>query len=321
MMDWLSGYGSPQQRIKVAYIGGLGRSGSTLLDRILGQLPGFFSVGEARDLWQRGLRENRLCGCGAPFRECPFWTDVGSAAFGGWNSLDLDEVQGLAGMVDRHAAIPFLILPAIRPHFRRRLVSYTALLSRLFGAIHEVGQTRVIIDSSKAPSTAFVMRKVPDLDLRAVHLIRDSRGVAYSWTKQVLRPDVTGPVEYMHRYAPARMGARWVIRNMQMEVLGRLSVPRVLVRYERLVESPREQIVRVLESLGENADPGDLSFITDGVVELGLNHTVMGNPMRMQTGPLALRIDEQWKSAMPHKECRTVTVLTAPWLRRYGYRP
>jgi hypothetical protein len=57
--------------VRVLYIGGLGRSGSTLLDRMIGQLPGFFSAGEIREVWQQGLRENRPCGCGTPFRPWP----------------------------------------------------------------------------------------------------------------------------------------------------------------------------------------------------------------------------------------------------------
>ena len=59
---------------RVLYIGGWGRSGSTLLDRLLGQAEGSFSVGEMRDLWLRGVLENRRCGCGEPFDSCPFWT-------------------------------------------------------------------------------------------------------------------------------------------------------------------------------------------------------------------------------------------------------
>ena len=35
-------------RTKVLFIGGYGRSGSTLLDRLLGQIDGFVSVGEVR---------------------------------------------------------------------------------------------------------------------------------------------------------------------------------------------------------------------------------------------------------------------------------
>jgi hypothetical protein len=54
--------------VRVLYIGGWGRSGSTLLDLILGQAPGVFSAGEVREIWQSGLVENRPCGCERPFR-------------------------------------------------------------------------------------------------------------------------------------------------------------------------------------------------------------------------------------------------------------
>ena len=64
-------------------IGGWGRCGSTLVDMMLGQLPGFVSAGEVRELWLRGILENRPCGCGVPFRSCPFWTKVGDEAFPG----------------------------------------------------------------------------------------------------------------------------------------------------------------------------------------------------------------------------------------------
>src|SRR3989442_14068903 len=73
----------PQPGLRVLYIGGWGRSGSTLLDRMLGQVPGFFSLGEVREIWQSGLTENRPCGCGAPFPDCVLWTAVRQEAYGG----------------------------------------------------------------------------------------------------------------------------------------------------------------------------------------------------------------------------------------------
>src|SRR5439155_1372151 len=81
-----------------------------------------------------------------------------------------------------------------------------------------------VIDSSKAPSSAFVLRRVPTIDLEAIHLIRDSRGVAYSWAKRIVRPDTPGQVTLMHRYPAYRVGARWITRNALMEVLGRLAM-------------------------------------------------------------------------------------------------
>lgn len=308
------------ESVKVAYIGGLGRSGSTLLDRILGQIPGFFSAGEIRDLWQRGLRENRLCGCGRPFRECPFWGEVGREAFGGWDRVDVDAVQSMARTVDRHSLVPLLVAPRLWPPFHRTLGRYGSILSPLYRAIQRVGGTRLIIDSSKAPSSAFVLRHLPDLDLRAVHLVRDSRGVAYSWTKQIVRPDVVGRTVYMHRYQPYRIGLRWLTRNAMMEGLGRLGIPVVRVRYEALVASPREQVERIVATLDEEVRPQDLAFIANGHVELGPNHTVMGNPMRMDNGTIPLRLDDEWQRAMRSSVSDLVTFLTKPMLKRYGYR-
>lgn len=66
---------------------GWGRSGSTLLDRMLGRLEGTVSVGEFHQLWVAGLVEDRLRGCRLPFSKCPFfWQEVGELTFGfgGW---------------------------------------------------------------------------------------------------------------------------------------------------------------------------------------------------------------------------------------------
>ena len=55
------------QQLKVLYIAGEGRSGSTILGNILSQIDGFFSVGEMHHIWDRGFIENWRCSCGATF--------------------------------------------------------------------------------------------------------------------------------------------------------------------------------------------------------------------------------------------------------------
>ena len=62
--------------VQVLYIAGTGRSGSTLLAGILGQVDGIFNAGEVRYIWDRGLLANRLCGCGRQFRDCPVWDEI-----------------------------------------------------------------------------------------------------------------------------------------------------------------------------------------------------------------------------------------------------
>ena len=64
--------------VKVLYIAGWGRSGSTILTNLLGQVPGFFSGGELRYLWERNLAGGHECGCGEAFLDCKIWSRVGS---------------------------------------------------------------------------------------------------------------------------------------------------------------------------------------------------------------------------------------------------
>ena len=80
-------------RITVVYLSGFGRSGSTLVERMLGAAPGWVNVGELVDLARSVARADELCGCGEPFSRCPVWTQVGEAAFGGWT----DRRAGPAG--------------------------------------------------------------------------------------------------------------------------------------------------------------------------------------------------------------------------------
>ena len=71
-----------QNPIKILYIAGWGRSGTTFLDNIFGQLDDFFSVGEIRFIWDRNFIEDRSCGCGQLFSSCSVWKSITQNAFG-----------------------------------------------------------------------------------------------------------------------------------------------------------------------------------------------------------------------------------------------
>ena len=317
------------QPVTVLYVGGTGRSGTTLLERILGQAAGCCAVGELVFLWERGLRGNERCGCGELFGACPFWTQVGKEAFGGWDSLDLDEVQALQQQVDRHRYLPNMLAPRLSAAYGRRLERYGEILGRVYQAIRTVSGQPVVIDSSKDASHAFLLRRVPGVELRLVHLVRRSHGVAYSWTKKVRKPEVADAEAYMHKQAPGVTALYWMNDNLLLDSLRLLRVPSYRLRYESLVARPREHAGALLRLAGPGAGAvagaegpagPDLDFIGDGQVDLGVDHTVAGNPMRFHQGPLALRADDEWSAAMPSAQRRTVTAITWPLLLRYGYR-
>jgi hypothetical protein len=325
------GAGVPQNQQKVLYIGGFGRSGSTLVERILGQLPGFCSAGEIVFLWQRGLLDGQLCGCGVPVPQCEFWSRVGKTAFGGWDQIDAAEMLGLQKRADRNRFIPAMVTPAVRPGARSDVARYGDVLSRLYRAIGEVSGARVVIDASKHASTAFFLTtRVPGLDVRVVHLVRDPRGVAYSWTKEVKKPEVTGEDAFMPVYSPVSSGRQWLSYNLLFEGLRALPAAKSAVfRYEDMLADPRAELERILAHAGEPVLPESFAFLGERPgasgaspemsVTLGVDHTVAGNPMRFHQGPLALRLDEAWKSKLPERDQRIVAAVTTPLRLRYGY--
>ncbi len=311
--------GPPAATVQVRYIGGFGRSGSTMLDLMLGQAPGVFSAGEVREIWQSGLVENRLCGCEQPFRDCSFWQAVGDAGFGGWDRVALPDVLRLRYSLDRPWSFPALPASRVSAGLRSRIHEYTGTLQRLYRAIAEVSGASMIVDSSNLPSHAFLLRTMRAVDLRVIHLVRDSRAVAWSWQKQVEKRRAAGPAGYLPQYGPAGSSLRWMYYNGLTQSLRRLGVPYHLVRYEDLVRDPYQVTAGLLGHAGLTGAAAQPSYIDGHRVRLKQNHTVEGNPMRFVTGHLDLRSDQAWQVQMPARDQRLVTALTLPLLRAYGY--
>ncbi|GAB3999827.1 hypothetical protein GCM10029992_29740 [Glycomyces albus] len=189
--------------VRVVFIGGLGRSGTTLLERLLGQLPGVVPLGEITHLWERDLVGDEMCACGATFSYCEFWQRIGKAAFGSWEEVDVERLAALKATVDRTRHIPALASKKLASDQYKLVAEYASHFEKIYRAAAADTGARVVVDSSKHASLAYCLRWAPGIDLRIMHVVRDSRGVAYSWTKQVRRPESpTG--DQMTRYSPPR---------------------------------------------------------------------------------------------------------------------
>lgn len=304
---------------QVLFIGGWGRSGSTLLDRILGQLDGTVSVGEMRDVWQRGVIENRLCGCGEPFLDCPVWSAVGDAAFGGWECLNVARVAQLRDRVDRPWFVPFLLAPALMPRrLRADLREYANAVAMLYGAIDEVSGGCLIIDSSKIPSYSLILR-LAGIEQRVLHLVRDSRGVIHSWRKQVQRTDATEEPDFMHRYGVVAASMRYLFYNGLTHVLRVQGVPYQRLRYEDVVNDPVMAVEDVADFAGVELGHALRTDLERRCIMFTPGHTVDGNPMRLRVGYTRIRVDDAWRNELPAGVRYAVGIMTRPLLRHYGY--
>ncbi|MEU6999626.1 sulfotransferase [Nonomuraea sp. NPDC046570] len=299
---------------RVIFLGGLGRSGTTLLERLLGEIPGVVPLGEVVHLWRRGVLGGEPCGCGEMFAACPFWGEVGERAFGGWSAGLAERVLALRRRVDRTRRIPFLGHPD--------LDEYVTAYSRVYQAAAEVAGAEVVIDSSKHASLAFCLA-AGGVDVHVVHVVRDPRAVAHSWHRTVERPEDGRP---MTRWGPVRTSLHWTAQNLALDLLSRRGVPVTRIRYEDLLAAPGPALHTLTATLGVNQtgphSTGALpdGFLTGATARLGIAHTASGNPMRFTVGAVELARDDSWRSGLPRGRRALVAGLTGPLMARYGYR-
>jgi Sulfotransferase family len=307
--------------MKVLYIGGFGRSGSTLLDMLVGQLDGFFSTGELHSLWKRGIAKRRVCGCGLPVPDCPVWSSILRSGFGESEAPEKLAVRMMRWQAD---AVKLRKLPNLLGSQQGHQLSpeslemYVHTSAQLYRAISEVSGARVIVNSSKYPQEAAALRLVPGIEPYFVHLVRDPRAVAYSNQRKVTLQEGAGVRVNMPRSSAGRSATGWLRVNIASEaVKRRYGVGRfMLVRYEDLVAEPRSTLEAIARLLRE---PFEGLEISDHFVTLRGNHTVWGNSARFRTGQVEIKNDDEWRNKLSTLDRSIATGIALPLLVRYQY--
>lgn len=305
--------------VRVAYVAGDGRSGTTLMSRILGAYPGCIAIGELYDIWAKMIEGKTLCGCGARFADCSFWNAVLHEAFGGADQIDPTEFFVLRSSVQAPKHLPLLLYPGLRSSaFSRRMVQYREILERLYLAIQTVSGCDVIVDSSKLAAYAVVLSESPAIDLSFIHMLRDSRACVYSW--QRLKPEASAPGQtaYLPQRALFTTAMVWNARNLLQSLISRRMPSSATIVYESFVRQPRAVVTALAEGLGLDVDNGP--WVDDcELIASQPNHIFAGNPNRVERGAIRIRADEEWRSRMPREQQALVFALTLPALWKLGY--
>ncbi|HEX7247337.1 MAG TPA: sulfotransferase, partial [Actinomycetota bacterium] len=184
-------------------------------------------------------------------------------------------------------------------------------------SIREVAGARSVIDSSKLPSYCLVLSRANGDDGRLVHLVRDSRAVAFSFMRHKAKPDIHWRSAEMKRFSPLKSSLDWNGLNASMEAIA-LGRSIVRMRYEDLATDVPAQLRRVVPEL-DGSSPWSEQAGGSGSLVIDENHTVSGNPLRFTAGELRVEVDAEWRSSMRDRDRRLVTAATAPLLVRYGY--
>jgi hypothetical protein len=78
-------------KIKVLYIAGPSRTGSTILSQILGEVPNFFNSGELFNYWDRGIKNQGFCSCGKSVNDCAVWKQITREVVQNSKTVDLSK--------------------------------------------------------------------------------------------------------------------------------------------------------------------------------------------------------------------------------------
>lgn len=286
--------------VKVAYIAGCARSGSTLLTRLLGELPGFVPVGQAASyyLLGRGRKSDQkdliACGCGASMKECPLWSQVG---------VDPD-LSIAVGALIRGRFLHRALFWREKNHedLRRYLVS----VSEFYHRAAALTGASVIVDSSKNPVFAACSARAPEVRVHVVHLVRDLQGVVGSWLR---------PKAYLAAQSPQSTIRGWYLFNLESELIQHKVTSYSRVRYEDLVAAPKRHIEQLGGKICEG--PVGCNFIQDRVAHLRPRHLVGGNPDKWKHGDVV--VSEPPCAELSPWLRAGVSIAGAPLLLRYGY--
>jgi len=298
--------------VKVLYIAGYGRSGSTLLERILSGNRAFLATGELVNLPARIASDQARCSCGEALTACPVWGPV-------LESLPPGVATEIAKAQREIERLTSGLLSGLIGVRRQRYLQVQRLLFEAVEAAAPAG-ARILIDSSKtAWKAAFrpiTLSRVAGLDVVMIHLVRDGRGCMWSNLRGSNRRLEVGE-DARIRFAAIRTALSWFLANLAA-LLGRVALgPKryLMVRYEDLVEAPAETLSRIGTYLGV-----DLSEEVDRLAReesVSHAHQITGNRMRSEQR-LTLRLDDEWKSNLGLS--RQALHLAINWPLHLAYR-
>lgn len=306
-----------RRTVDVVYIAGDGRSGSTLLSRLLNELPGWLAIGEVRYLWERGLQQDRACECGRPFSRCPLWSEVEAdlRARGLLDPRDAAEAERRLLRLRRvHGAVRGVADPGT---WAGEVGEYVDQVAAVYESVQRISGAKVLVDSSKLAQYGQVLRATDDVRLRVLHLVRDPRATVHSWRRA--KPlEAHAPRAVMPQRSLLRSVGVWTASNVLTE---RLLTERVAhshrMRYEDLVRAPVETLRSAMDALGlEVQVPAALA---EPELHLQPGHGLAGNPDRLRAGPVVLRLDDAWRREMPRRDAALIGGLTSRLRERYGF--
>jgi len=265
---------------KLVFIGGYGKSGTTLLEILMAGSPAVIACGEVLSITRR--KKDKGCTCGRPRNECPVWSFL----------------------YDRNPAPIWTHVGLLQELIQR--------VGRQYSAIIDSSKT-----AWGSASSPFRLRRRFGPDFVLVHITRQPTAACWSVIK---RKEKTAKQEGRRLLPyPLRCGwtvLHWSFANLSCELFGLLYPRQYLrLRYEDLVRSPAAEVRALFARFFPEIN---WSFVEPSARDN--RHQRYGNSIRRRPLTIAdVKEDLRWKAETPPEYSRVVLALSYPLRRRYGY--
>lgn len=296
--------------VKVLYIAGYSRCGSTILDMVLNDHPEIVSTGELTFLLEDAADSTRTCTCGAPYRAC--------SLYGDWLSGRPTGEAKLVRRIERRSHFSALVAGRVSPSDR---IAYADYARSLMDHLHQRTSASIVVDSSKSARDAsgrpLAMLRLAGLDVRILHLSRDPGDTLRSYLDSGSNWVLEGRRDprVLDSFRPI---VGWRLANGIALRLGEeLGQERYMhMRFEDFRADPQAALARI----GDFVDM-DLSLSSERITqgkEFFATHSVGGNRTRRHPQPVKNGGSNQTR--LPAAYNLLLSILTGKAAQRLGYR-
>src|SRR6056297_1250552 len=290
-----------KEKIKVIYIVGIGRSGSTLLERIIGGVDKVWPLGEIRSLKDyiekrnssRFSQKKFLDEDGKPVEESFFWSPI-------YKEIKEKKLK----LFDKHHKF------GVKKFFKTiKQKKYSGdeekVLRLVMERAQEVegGDVDYLLDASKIISRLTLLSKQKNIELYVIHLVRDGRGVINSFAK--------------NGESWIKILIRWIINNLFINFFIKPRIEKekfIQLSYELFSQDPKKYLEEINRKFGLDID------LDNYLAKANQKKTycISGNKMRSQDIS-EIKADQAWKKNLSFFKKMFLTILIYPFNKIWVY--
>lgn len=254
--------------MKIIYIIGDGRSGSTILDSVLGNNSNTISVGECARFWNRFYEKETFCGCSDKIEECILWSRIDKSIKTKYKNYCPESFREKVKYIlyfKNFSKIPELV---DNPDWKE----FCDIVKHFYLSISKFNQNKIIIDSTKFPNWGYFLFCLDFAKINFIHLERNLQSVANSWKKKIILPEYHSKTVYMPIKSNFTILKNWIKIKYLCNKIEKNNTNFIFVEYEEFCQNPKLILNIIIKKTNIELDINNL--------QIPYNHSIGGNPVR-----------------------------------------